>query len=108
MPMPSAVTCTITMTELLVQPCRDSDEPRLDGLYGLLSTYPNLDWVAPTLEIADSAARLRAALRMLYKQQRLRTVAWPVLLQTTVSSGEWNNSKPLFWTTCSELRWRIS
>ena len=32
--------------------------------YGLLSTYPNLDWVAPDLEIADLAARLRAAHRL--------------------------------------------
>jgi predicted nucleic acid-binding protein len=30
----------------------------------LLSTYANLDWVAPDLEIADLAARLRAAHRL--------------------------------------------
>jgi predicted nucleic acid-binding protein len=30
----------------------------------LLSTYPNLEWIAPNLEIADMAARLRAAHRM--------------------------------------------
>ena len=27
---------------------------------GLLSTYPNLDWIPPGLEIADLAARIRA------------------------------------------------
>jgi uncharacterized protein len=26
----------------------------------LLSTFPNLDWTAPSLEIADVAARIRA------------------------------------------------
>jgi predicted nucleic acid-binding protein len=55
-----AVTSTITMTELLVQPYRDSDELRVDEFYALLSTYPNLQWIAPTLEIADLAARIRA------------------------------------------------
>ena len=59
-PANKAVTSTITMTELLVQPYRDSDEQRVDEFYGLLSTYPNLDWIAPNLEIADLAARLRA------------------------------------------------
>jgi predicted nucleic acid-binding protein len=59
-----AVTSTVTMTELLVQPYRDSDRRRVHGFYGLLSTYPNLEWIAPNLEIADMAARMRAAHRM--------------------------------------------
>lgn len=59
-----AVTSTITMTELLVHPYRDSDEQRVDEFYGLLSTYPNLDWIAPNLEIADLAARFRASYRL--------------------------------------------
>lgn len=58
------VTSTITMTELLVQPYRDFDEQRVDEFYGLLSTFPNLHWVAPNLEIADLAARLRALHRL--------------------------------------------
>jgi predicted nucleic acid-binding protein len=57
----TAVTSTITMTELLVRPYRALDEPQADVFYGLLSTYPNLDWIAPDLEVADLAARLRAA-----------------------------------------------
>jgi predicted nucleic acid-binding protein len=61
-----AVTSTITMTELLVPSYRENDEPRVDAFYGLLSTYPNLRWVAPDLETADLAAMLRA-------QYRLRT-----------------------------------
>lgn len=54
------VTSTITMTELLVQPYRDRNQQRADEIYGLLSTFPNLDWIPPSLEIADAAARLRA------------------------------------------------
>jgi predicted nucleic acid-binding protein len=61
-----AVTSTITMTELLVPSYRENDEPRVDAFYGLLSTYPNLRWVAPDLETTDLAAMLRA-------QYRLRT-----------------------------------
>ena len=60
----AALTSTITMTELLVQPYRDSGEQRADEIYALLATYPNLEWIAPNLEIADIAARIRAAHRM--------------------------------------------
>jgi predicted nucleic acid-binding protein len=56
----AAVTSTITMTELLVQPYRDSNRDRVNMFYGLLTMYPNLQWVAPDLEIADMAAQLRA------------------------------------------------
>jgi predicted nucleic acid-binding protein len=55
-----AVTATITMTELLVHPYRNLDTARIGEFYALLSTYPNLEWVAPDLAIADLAARLRA------------------------------------------------
>ena len=48
------------MTELLFQPYRAGDEQRVNEFYALLSTYPNLDWIAPDLEIADMAARIRA------------------------------------------------
>jgi predicted nucleic acid-binding protein len=48
------------MLELLVQPYRLQDMDRVNKFYALLSTYPHLEWVAPTLEIADLAARLRA------------------------------------------------
>jgi predicted nucleic acid-binding protein len=60
----SAVTSTITMTELLVQPYRDSAEQRANEFYALLATYPNLDWIAPDLEVADTAARIRATHRL--------------------------------------------
>jgi predicted nucleic acid-binding protein len=59
-----AVTSTVTMTELLVQPYRDSGERRAAEFYALLTTYPNLIWIAPDLEVADIAARIRAAHRL--------------------------------------------
>jgi len=52
------------MTELLVLPYRERDEQRANDFYGLLSTYPNLDWIAPNLEIAELAARIRALHRL--------------------------------------------
>ncbi len=55
-----AVTSTITMLEFLVQPYRLSDIDRVNRFYALLSTYPHLEWIAPTLNIADLAAWLRA------------------------------------------------
>jgi predicted nucleic acid-binding protein len=52
------------MTELLVPSYRDHHEGKVDEFYGLLSTYPNLRWVAPDLETADLAARIRADYRL--------------------------------------------
>ena len=52
------------MTELLVQPYRDGDELRVNSFYALLTTFPQLKWIAPDLEIADIAARLRASHRL--------------------------------------------
>jgi predicted nucleic acid-binding protein len=62
----SAVTSTITMTELLTRPYSEKNSPWVNEYYGLLSRYPNLEWIAPDLEAADLAARFRA-------QYRLRT-----------------------------------
>lgn len=54
-----AVTSTITMTELLVPAYREGDAQRVATFYGLLATYPNLEWMAPDLETADLAAQVR-------------------------------------------------
>jgi predicted nucleic acid-binding protein len=62
----TGVTSTLTMTELLVHPYRQGDEAMVNQYYSLLSLFPNLEWTAPDLPIADVAARLRA-------QHRLRT-----------------------------------
>ena len=59
-----AITSTITMTELLVHPYRDNDVARVNDLFGLFSTYPNLEWIAPHLEIASRAAEIRAQCRL--------------------------------------------
>ena len=48
------------MTELLVPAYRERGHDRVDDFYAVLSRYPNLDWIAPTLEIADMAAQIRA------------------------------------------------
>ena len=62
----AAVTSTITLTEVLVRPYRTPDERLVNRYFALFSLYPNLEWVAPDLAIADTAARLRV-------EHRLRT-----------------------------------
>ena len=52
------------MTELLVQPYRAGNEALVNRYFGLLSSFPNLEWIAPNLAIADTAARLRAHHRL--------------------------------------------
>jgi predicted nucleic acid-binding protein len=59
-----AVTSTITMTELLVQPYQEAAEQRVRKFKSLLSTYPNLKWIPPSLKIAEIAAQLRAKHRL--------------------------------------------
>ncbi len=61
------ITSTITLAEMLVKPLRDGDITTARLYDGLLSTYPNLHWVAPDLEVARLAARYRA-------QYRLKTI----------------------------------
>ncbi len=63
-PGSSAVTSAITMTELLVHPHHLRDDARINEIFGLLSTFPHLDWVSTTLQIADEAARARAHWRL--------------------------------------------
>jgi len=63
-PASKGITSTITMTELLVQPYRAFEEDKVNQLLALLFTIPNLDWIAPSLEIAERAARIRAVHRL--------------------------------------------
>jgi predicted nucleic acid-binding protein len=60
----SAVTSTITLTELLVHPYRAGDIDQVNTVYSLVTTYPHLEWQPATLAIADEAARLRATYRL--------------------------------------------
>ena len=63
-PESSAVTSTVALTEILVQPYRNANSPQAVHFYSLLTTIPNLEWVAPSLQIANSAASLRATYRL--------------------------------------------
>jgi hypothetical protein len=60
------------MTELLVHPYRESDEQRMNEYCGLLSSFPNLDCVAPDLAVADEAARVGARHRLRTPDERRR------------------------------------
>jgi len=60
----AALSSTVTLTELLVRPYREGGDQAVDAFYGLLSRYPNLDWIPVDLRIADIAARLRADHRL--------------------------------------------
>jgi len=59
-----AVTSTITLLELLVQPYRDQKEELAQKIFALVGTYPKLDWVPVTMDIADHGAQLRARYRL--------------------------------------------
>jgi len=56
----NAVTSTLAMTEALVRPYRLADIKTVDKFYSFLLTYPHLEWIEPTLHIADRAAQIRA------------------------------------------------
>lgn len=58
------VTSVITLTELMVKPYRESDADTASKCYALLSSYPNLEWISPTLETASLAAKIRATHRL--------------------------------------------
>jgi len=60
----SAVTSTLSMTELLVPAYRTGDQRLMKTYYGLLKTYPNLTWIPPELDVAAVATRLRADYRL--------------------------------------------
>ena len=60
----TAVTSTLTMTELLVRPYREGNLARVNALYALASTLTNVQWQESSLAIADLAAQLRARYRL--------------------------------------------
>jgi len=59
-----AVTSTVTLLELLVQPYRAQQEELAQKVFALTSTYPKLEWVPLTMNLADRAAELRARYRL--------------------------------------------
>lgn len=60
----TAVTSTVTLLELLVQPYRDQKDELAYKIFALTSTYPKLEWVPLTMNLADRAAELRARYRL--------------------------------------------
>jgi len=59
-----AVTSTVTLLELLFQPYRDQKEELGQKIFALTSTYPKIEWVPVTMNLADRAAELRARYRL--------------------------------------------
>lgn len=59
-----AVTSTVTILELLVQPYRDQKDELAQKSFALTSTYPKLEWVPLTMNLADRAAELWARYRL--------------------------------------------
>ncbi len=59
-----AVTSTVTLLELLVQPYREQKEELAQKIFALTSTYPQIEWVPVTMNVADRAAELRARYRL--------------------------------------------
>ena len=55
-----ASTSTLSLLEILVQPYRRKNDDLVLKFYALLTTYPHLNWVPVTLNVADRAAKLRA------------------------------------------------
>lgn len=59
-----AATSTLTLMEVLVQPYRLNKEELVLKYYSLFTTYPRLQWIELSREIADRAAKLRADYRL--------------------------------------------
>ena len=59
-----AVTSTVTLLELLVQPYHDQKEELAQKIFALASTYPKIEWVPVSMMLADRAAELRARYRL--------------------------------------------
>ena len=59
-----ATTSSLSLLEILVQPYRKKRDDLVLKFFALLATYPNLHWIDLNLDIADTAARLRAEHRL--------------------------------------------
>lgn len=58
------MTSTVTLLELLVQPYREQEEELAQKIFALAGTYPRLEWVPVSMDLADRAAELRARYRL--------------------------------------------
>lgn len=106
LPSSSAVTSTVVLTEILAQPYRVQDLPQAESFYSLLTTLPNLEWVAPSLRIAGLAAALRASYRLQTPDALLQprlSFATPQLWSPTIrSSSAFQIWRFWSWTTISD------
>lgn len=59
-----AVTSTITLLEILVQPYRDQKDDLAQKFFALVGTYSKLHWIPVNMEIADHGAQLCARYRL--------------------------------------------
>ena len=59
-----AVTSTVTLLELLVHPYRGQKDELAQKIFALASTYPKLEWVPLTMNLADRVAELRTRYRL--------------------------------------------
>ena len=59
-----ANTSTLSLLEILVRPYRKKLDDLALRFFSLFTTYPNLHWIDLTLDIADTAARLRVEHRL--------------------------------------------
>jgi predicted nucleic acid-binding protein len=58
------ITSTLTMTEVLVLPHRDGRADAAESIFANLIQMANIEWISPSLGIADHAARARAGYRL--------------------------------------------
>ncbi len=58
------VTSTLTMTELLVMPFRSGRPDAADEMFSTAIQVPNIEWLSPSLGIAERAARARATYQL--------------------------------------------
>jgi predicted nucleic acid-binding protein len=54
------ITSTLTMTEVLVLPYREARADAAESVFSRLIQMGNIEWISPSLGIADRAARARA------------------------------------------------
>lgn len=73
------VTSTLTMTEALALPFRQGRQESADRMFSALLQMPNIEWLAPSLGVAERAARARAG-------YGLRTLD-AIQLATTLTAG---------------------
>jgi predicted nucleic acid-binding protein len=74
-----AITSTLTMTEVLTKAYRDQRLDAADRMFSTLVQLPNIEWLSPSLGVAERAARARAA-------HQLRTLD-AIQLATALTAG---------------------